>query len=163
MMWLEVTWLLEVCLLSAFAVLFYVFRDRSRCVMLMAASLSSCNAILWPNDIFGGYSYALDSMLYVIAAHFVWIRNLSLVLLIASMFNFLVLSAEIILTSSSFALGDGAIMILGLFYEHYELVMVLLTLAMLWTSLNSGLDIFMDDYERRDTLVRHNLQGEVPK
>ncbi|MDB4261371.1 hypothetical protein N9878_00750 [bacterium] len=136
-------------------------RELDQIILLSFLAMSSLLAYEWPADAFGGYSYAIDAALFVLAAYLIQKPLVVVFVLMASAYNFLTASAEVALTSNSLVLSDDAISILGLFYIHYESVMVALTVAMLIASLRHGSASSVGSDKRRDSGIRNIFKVEV--
>jgi hypothetical protein len=153
--------MIDIAFIVLFAGLFWVFTDVSRAVLLFAACATTLNANLWSLNDFGGFSYVIDSAIYILSAHFVAGKYVAFWLMAASVYNYMTAIAETMLTSSYLLLSSDAIMILDLFYNNYEQVMFIISVCMLIVGLKSGFNTFMDDGQRRNTIVRCNFSREV--
>lgn len=153
--------MIELAFPLVFLAVWLVRRDKDRALLLFFASASAVKAMLWPSDVFVGYSFVLDSAIFVIAGYLISMKWLSFVVMSASAFNFMAFLAETLLTSNALVLNAGAISTLGLFYVHYEHVMVTLSVAMLIASLRHGPASTVGINQRRDTDLRHSFKVEV--
>lgn len=154
--------MIDAVFLLLFAIAFYVFRSDDSAVLLAVSVASVWNALQWGADSFGGYSYAIDSGLFILAAHLVRGKLLSYSLIAASLYNFMTFSAEALLTSSGLSLNTGAINLLGLFYTHYQTIMVAITAAMFASVWRGSINI-MDGSKWRDINLRRSLPCEISK
>ena len=138
-------------------------REDGQLFLLSIMALSSLLAAAWPPDVFGGYSYAIDSALFLLLASAVSNKVMSLLASSAAIYNFSTFAAEVLLTSNALELNTDAISILGLFYIHYGSAMVAISVALLVARRKHGPGASMGINKRRDTDIRHNLKIEIPQ
>ena len=138
-------------------------REEEQLILLTIMAASSLMAAFWPSDAFFGYSCAIDAALFVFAAYIISSKPVVLLASCAAAYNFSTFASEVALTSNALELNSVAISMLGLFYIHYEHVMVALSVAMLIASIKHGHAATMGTNERRGIDLRHNLKIEIPQ
>jgi len=153
----------EVAIILTAVVAFICCGKNDSMLVILVLAVSAFCANIYPDSLFGGYSYAFDSILFTFSAIICSSRVLAWAFGFAAIYNLATSLAEAALTSPDLILTSEAINRLDSFVIYYEPIMVLLSMSIIAAGFFGGSYTVMDDYERSDNGVGHIHPLEVSK